>query len=360
MKLLEYEAKQILRRHGAPVPSGIIITQADELKEITLPTVIKAQILKGGRGKAGGVRLVSSQAELRTTVNDLLGKDLLGLNVSALLAETPLDIARELYLSFSVNREKQQIVLAAHRSGGIDIEAASVEAPPLLLTLASHPGQKETEQLLDYFALDDSFTDTLSSLLHYLYEAFVDEDALLLEINPLVVTAQDELVCADAKMEADDAAAFRHPDWHFYDKPKDNQFVVLNEQGNIASMANGAGLAMATMDAVAAAGLTPANFFDVGGGASSEIMAASFKKMAELPNVQAIIINIFGGITRCDDVARAIVNAQQAIDELPPLYIRLTGTNEAEGHRILERHAIKTLPSLEACIAAAKKEIIHA
>ena len=227
----------------------------------------------------------------------------------------------------------------------------------LHVTLTSKNAEEAGERLAEYLDLPaQSFA--LQDLIEHCYDCFIKNDATLLEINPLVLTSDNKLVAGDCKMTLDDAAAFRHPDWQFEDKPTNTNFVVLDEHGTIATIANGAGLAMATVDAVATAGMKPANFLDIGGGASTDSVLAAFERIMEFPSVQAIVINIFAGITRCDEVAKAIIAARQQIDALPPLFIRLAGTNFEAAAELLAKENIAILPTLEECLSAAK-EVAH-
>lgn len=355
MRLLEYEAKQLLCAHGALVPSGQIITDAGDVPKLSLPLVIKTQIPTGGRGKAGGIKKVNTDNQFSEIIERLLSEPVLGYQATTLLAEEALPIKHELYIAIAVDRTTRSLVLLAHTQGGVDIETAAHDSKMLKVTLDSKPNEEIQQQLFDYFKLPENLREQLRSTCHSLWKTCASEDALLVEVNPLVVTDDDQLICADAKIELDDAAAFRH-DWDFEHAPESTQFVVLNEQGTVGSMANGAGLAMATVDAIRSAGAIPANFLDVGGGTNTDGMVAAFKKLSESPNIKAIVVNIFGGITRCNEVADAIVVARKSVPKLPPLFIRLTGTNETEGREILRNAGVPILPDLKSCVDVAAKE----
>jgi len=318
---------------------------------------LKVQIPKGGRGKAGGIKVVNDQTECSRVAGALLGSTILDCEVQTLWLEPALDYERELYLSIVLDRSAMGLVLLAHRSGGVEIEQTASEADPLLrLPLDGEPDEVVAARLREYWVLPEAAAAQLPDLLRGLYEIYVQEDALLLEINPLMLLKDGRLVCADAKVELDDAAAFRHADWKkFETQPASAQFVELDAAGTVASMANGAGLAMATVDAIKTAGAEPANFFDVGGGTNVEGMVRAFQKIAAMPRVKSIVVNIFGGITRCDEVAEAIVEAQKRCPDLPELFIRLTGTNETEGKAILESAGMPLYPTLAACVAEAVK-----
>ncbi|HMI09812.1 MAG TPA: ATP-grasp domain-containing protein [Candidatus Saccharimonadales bacterium] len=349
MKLLEYEAKNILRIGDISVPTSTLIKSTGDM--VDLPTVLKSQVPVGGRGKLGGVVVVEDTAALNKAVDSLFNLDIKGYKPNTILAEEKLDIAAEHYVSLLVDRSSASIRLVAHKNGGIEVEDNSTE-DFLNLPIDNTNVDDRADKLAAYLGYDVLL---IKPLLVKLYSTFIKNDVLLLEINPLVYTKNGDLVCGDCKMELDDAAAFRHPDWNFEEKPSDANFVVLNKKGTIATIANGAGLAMATVDAVAARGMTPANFLDIGGGANTESVLKAFRKIVEFENIQAIVINIFAGITRCDEVARAIIAAKEQIDTLPPLFIRLAGTNFEEAVTLLEAQNIATLPTLEKCLSAAKE-----
>jgi succinyl-CoA synthetase beta subunit len=360
MKLLEYEAKQLLASYGLPVPAGQVLRRDADRLDVPLPVAVKAQIPVGGRGKAGGVRLVAAQAEFEAARRALLGSELLGYKVGSVLAEELVEPARELYLAVAIDRSRQAIVLLAHHSGGVEINrAVEVRGQALKLVLKGKPGPATVKRAGEYLALPPAATKQLGQIVTALWEAFVREDAVLVEVNPLMLTADGRLVCADAKVELDDAAAFRHASWGYETPPASAQFVVLSADGTIASLANGAGLAMATNDAIKAAGQEPANFFDVGGGTNAADMTRGFDRIRALPRVRAIVVNIFGGITRCDEVAEAILAARAAHDETPPLFIRLAGTNAEAGLEMLRSAGVETLPSLGACVERAARQASH-
>lgn len=347
MRLLEYEAKSILSRYDIPVPNGQVI--GDSGADISLPAVLKSQVPVGGRGKAGGIRLVSTQSDATAATDEILNLSIKGHTPTVLLAEEPLDIAREMYLSLLINRDQSSIELVAHHDGGVEIESHDTSEfyrYPLSHDLIDDVGQS----LSDFLDLNEH-ANTLTDIVTRLYDCFTSEDITLLEINPLVLTTDNELVAADCKMELDDDAAWRH-NWQFEDSPSDANFVTLDADGTVATIANGAGLAMATMDAVATAGYRPANFLDIGGGATPETIAASFRQIMAFPHVRAIVINIFGGIVQCDTVARSIITARQSIDNLPELYIRLSGTNADIAAELLAEHSITLYPTLHDALEA--------
>jgi len=345
MKLLEYEAKAILTSFDIPIPRSSIITNLDN--PIEVPTVLKSQVPVGGRGKAGGVRLVEKSEEVSTAAREILSLAIKGHTPKVLLAEEPLSIRHEYYLSLIINKSAGIIELMAHKDGGVEIEEQSdFKRWPIDEKNAANVAA----ELADYYDLTD--VENLSILLTNLYRCFTESDATLLEINPLILTVDSKLIAGDCKMTLDDAARFRHSEWDFEDAPANANFVTLDPKGSVATIANGAGLAMATVDAVADACFTPANFLDVGGGANEASVLAAFEKIMEYPNVSAIVINIFAGITRCDEVAKAIISAKNQIHDLPKLYIRLAGTNYEAADDLLTRAGIPLLPSLADCLVA--------
>lgn len=352
MNLLEYEAKAILGKCGIPIPKSHTIHSDNENPDT--PIVLKSQVHTGGRGKAGGIRIMKTGDDIAAAVQELFDLEIKGEKPSVLLAEELLDISHEYYLSLVINRAEGSVELVAHRDGGIEIESQPHDA--FFRRLIS---QKTVEgvgdALADYFDLSDK-AFALQDLVDNLYKCFVTEDTTLLEINPLVLTTDGKLVAGDCKMALDDDAMFRHPDRSFVEKPADSNFVTLDPQGTVATIANGAGLAMATVDAVYAAGLTPANFLDIGGNATVESMVASFRQIANFPHVNAIIINVFGGIVRCDEVARAIIAARKQVPNLPALYVRLTGTNSDAAEELLGAEGLTLYETLADCL----KGVIHA
>lgn len=348
MKLLEYEAKAILKSAGIPIPLGVVVNEATNIQT---PIVIKSQVPVGGRGKAGGVRLIENEDQLETAISEILSLEIKGFKPKVLLAEQKIDIVREHYLSLLIDRETATIRLIAHKNGGIEVEDNN-KAGFLNITIDETTIESAATQLVNHLGYDDH---SLHPLLQKLYAVFIASDATLLEINPLIYTKSKAFICGDCKMELDDAAVFRHPEWSFEDTPSNANFVTLDPGGTVATIANGAGLAMATVDAVSASGIKPANFLDIGGGANTESVLAAFNKIMEFPNIHAIVINIFAGITRCDEVAKAIIAAKKQIDGLPPLFIRLAGTNFEEAVTLLASENIPTLATLEECLTAAKE-----
>ncbi|MFZ2545290.1 MAG: ATP-grasp domain-containing protein [Candidatus Saccharimonadales bacterium] len=352
MKLLEYEAKKILAVNRVVVPKSFIAVSEPAF----LPVVLKSQVPIGGRGKAGGIVIAKTNQEYRDALTALKKLDIKGFIPKTLLAEKLLDIDRELYLSYLIDRKTATITIMAHSNGGVEVED-NPEDSYFRIGVESWElgvGEKIGEQLAEYYDIPGQ-TFALQDLVEKLYKTFVKEDMTLLEINPLVLTKDGELIAGDAKVVLDDSASFRHPEWHFETEKAETNFVTLDPQGTVATVANGAGLAMATVDAVADAGLTPANFLDIGGGANEASIMEAFKRIMEYPNINVIIINIFAGITRCDEVARAIISAKKQLPNLPTLNIRLAGTNYEQAEKLLSEQEIGIHVSLKDAIKRAKE-----
>ncbi len=353
MRLLEYEAKTILKQSGLNVPEFIVVRPNKEiLQTIEFPLVVKSQVPVGGRGKAGGVKVVETHEAFLETLERLSLLEIKGHLPSVLIAEQMLDIAEEHYISLIIDRETSSVQLMVNAAGGMEVES---QTGFYRIDISLETVADRAARVAELF--EEANVKSIETLLRALHECFVSNDATLLEVNPLVKTAEGSYICADAKMELDDAAAFRHKNWDFEDKPKDVNFVTLDVSGEVATIANGAGLAMATVDAVATYDMKPANFLDVGGGANKESVLAAFERIMEYPNIKAIVINIFAGITRCDEVARAIIAARQEISDLPPLFIRLAGTNFEAAAELLKPEDIPLQSTLEECLAAAKQEV---
>ncbi len=354
VKLLEYEAKRILKAGSIPIPKSYI---PDPNEPQFLPAVIKSQVPTGGRGKAGGVVVVNTEDEYKSALGKISKLEIKGFLPKTLLAEEALAIDRELYLSLLIDKPSASIMVMANSNGGVEVEENSEDSYWKQSITGKSDFDAIGQSLADYYDLPDK-TFVLQDLVEKLYHCLVTNDALLLEINPLVITKDGQVVAGDCKMELDDAAAFRHPDWDFEAEKTESNFVTLDEKGTVATVANGAGLAMATVDAVADAGLVPANFLDIGGGANEASVLAAFKRLMEYEGLKVIIINIFAGITRCDEVAKAIIAARDQMPSLPPLAVRLAGTNYEQAAELLTDHGIAIQPSLADAITAAKKEII--
>lgn len=337
MQLLEYQAKELLKNAGAPVPTGTLIDARRPIDEVRLPVVVKSQVPVGGRGKLGGIRLANSASELNDAINTIAALDIKGYVPNTLLLEEAIDIERELYLALRINRDLRRVEWLASRGGGVEIESNAEQVVTLPFRAES-----SGETLSQVLGVE---VEKLMTFLTSLERCFFDNDLVLLEINPLVITSSDELVCADAKAVVDDNSRFRHDN---FDWPEPEHIKPLG--GTIGVIANGAGMAMSTMDTIFAAGARPANFLDIGGGTGEDVFVKNLKDITELPGVTSIIVNIFAGITRCDDIARGIIAAKKQIPGLVPLFIRLEGTNRDEAAALLKDTGIELQPSLKSCI----------
>ena len=385
MNIHEHQAKEILKEFGAPVSTGVVITSINEISEKikklkSKQFVLKAQIHAGGRGKAGGVKLIKNINELEKEAEEMMGKILVthqtgeqGKEVKRLYIEEASDISKEFYLSCLIDRETSKIAFISSTEGGMDIEKVASETPDKIITnkidFKNHgPDQEEINKIISIFKLNEDQKKSASRLVKSLYEITVNKDASLIEINPLIITKSGELICLDAKMNFDDNAIFRRPeilklrDLNEEDPAEieaskhDLAYIKLN--GSIGCMVNGAGLAMATMDIIKLYGKEPANFLDVGGGASKEKVAAAFKLILSDKNVKGILINIFGGIMRCDVLAQGVLDAAKEINLSVPLVVRLAGTNFEKGKEILEKSNLKILSATDLNDAA--KTIVEA
>lgn len=352
MKLLEYEAKRILREYNIPTPTEVALISSGESCRInaSYPLIVKSQVPVGGRGKAGGILPVEDGVKLDEAVNKVASTGIKGHLPNKLLIEQSLDVDRELYLSLIINSNTASIDTIAHPSGGVDVESqtqfSNINTDKSFRVMG--------ENLAEIYKLE-SHAFALADLIENLYRCFVKNDMTLLEINPLILTKQGNLVAGDCKVTLDDNALFRHPEWNFEDKPTDTNFVRLDPEGTVATIANGAGLAMATIDAIKSTGLSLANFLDIGGRATTDDVIKSLSLITQFPNIEAIIINIFGGIIRCDDIARAIIQAKERFKHLPTLYIRLSGAGSDEAVNILNAENIITYPDLSSCIQGVKR-----
>jgi len=362
MKIHEYQAKSILARHGVPVPRGETLTSASEAAAVarrlgTKVVVVKAQIHAGGRGKGGGVKLARSPEDAEKLTKGMLGMTLVthqtgpeGRVVGRVLIEEGLQMQRELYLSIVLDRAAGKPVMMASAAGGMDIEEVAASTPEKIARVYIEPGVGmvpfEARQLGFAIGLDGAEVNKFVKVATSLYEAYLATDASLLEINPLVVTASGDLLALDAKMNFDDNALYRHPDIKdLRDLSEEDPLEIeaskfslnyIHLDGNIGCMVNGAGLAMATMDIIKLAGGEPANFLDVGGGANAEQIRNAFKILMSDANVKAVLINIFGGILRCDVLAQGVIAAVKELGVPVPIVIRMEGTNVEEGKRLLK------------------------
>lgn len=352
MNLLEYEAKQLLREAGIPVPKGLIVS-GNDVADIALPAVLKSQVPTGGRGKLGGITIVDNIDDIQSTLDTLFNHSIKGYLPQTILAEEKLAIKQEFYLSVLVDRSSSSIQLVAHPHGGVEVEENSPDEF-LRVRLTPENTMVVGEQLAElYDTPEQAFV--LQDLAKQLYRCMTKHDMTLLEINPLVLTEDGKLIAGDCKITLDASAAFRHPEWNFEQRPAETNFVTLDIHGKVATIANGAGLAMATVDAVADYGMKPANFLDIGGGATTASVMRAFTRILEYPDVRVIIINIFAGITRCDEIAKAIIQATSQFSSLPPLCIRLSGTNYEQAAELLTAEQINLLPTLEDCLNVAKE-----
>lgn len=355
MKVHEYQAKSFFGQYGLPVDKSILAHTVDEAVEAYRQlglqrVVVKAQVHIGGRGKAGGVKLAKSEDEVRQYASDILGMNIKGLTVDRVLIGEAIDIASEYYVSILIERKTKSPILMLSREGGMDIEKVAHDTPEKIIKIAIDPivGLPVYKAREAAFALFDDMAQVKQAipLFQNLYKLFIDKDAKLAEINPLVVDTDGNLKAIDAKMTFDDNALFRHPDVAALNEPteeekkelyaKEKGFSYVNLGGNIGCMVNGAGLAMATMDMIKLYGGEPANFLDIGGSSNPQKIIEAMKLLLGDKHVKVVLVNIFGGITRCDDVAKGLIEAFKELDTDIPIVIRLTGTNEAEGRALLE------------------------
>jgi succinyl-CoA synthetase beta subunit len=380
MKIHEYQAKELFRNNGVPVPEGRVAFDSDEAVSAAetlgaYPVVVKAQIHAGGRGKGGGVKLAHSAEEVRSVADDIIGMNLVthqtgpeGREVKKVLVEQGLNIAKELYLSIIPDRDTAMMVIMASEAGGMDIEAVAEETPEKIIKVYVDPlagiNPYHCREAAFGLNLPASVIKPFSQMLVKLYKLAVAYDCSLVEINPLVITAEETMIALDAKISIDDNALFRHKDiLEYRDLNEEDPLEVeasnynlnyINLDGNVGNMVNGAGLAMATMDIIKLAGAEPANFLDVGGGASAEMVENGFRIILSDPNVKGILINIFGGILRCDVLAEGVVQAAQKTNINVPVVVRMEGTNVEEGRRILADSGLNLTTAVDLKDAAAK------
>ncbi len=381
MNIHEHQAKEILKEFGAPVSNGVVIFSIDEIKKKVIKLkskefVLKAQIHAGGRGKAGGVKLIKDFKELEIEAKKMMGKTLIthqtgpeGKEVKRLYIEEASKISKEFYLSCVVDRETSKVAFISSTEGGMDIEKVAKENPNKIITnkidfKEEGPNENEIDKIISIFNFNNEQIITAKKLVKSLFKILIQKDASLIEINPLIITQDNKVLCLDAKMNFDDNAMFRRPeilklrDLNEEDPAEieaskfDLAYIKLN--GSIGCMVNGAGLAMATMDIIKLYGKEPANFLDVGGGASKEKVTAAFKLILADKNVKGILINIFGGIMRCDVLAQGVVDAANQVKLSVPLVVRLAGTNFKEGEKILQKSNLKILSASDLNDAAKK------
>ena len=384
MNIHEHQAKEILKKYGAVVPHGFFAFSVEELVEKakslkTEKLVLKAQIHAGGRGKAGGVKILNTIEELSKAAKELLGKKLVtpqtgpqGRLVKRLYVESSSKIDKEFYLSCLVDRASSKIAFISSDQGGMDIEEVAKNNPTKIITtkvnLEDQISDEDCYKIIKIFNLEDSAKKQSIDLIKSIYKMFIDTDANLVEINPLILTKDKKIVCLDAKMNFDDNALFRNPDiLNLRDVNEEEETEIeaskhdlayIKLDGSIGCMVNGAGLAMATMDIIKLYGEEPANFLDVGGGASKEKVSAAFKIILSDKNVKGILINIFGGIMRCDVLAQGVVDAAKEIKIEVPLVVRLAGTKFEEGKKILDNSGLKIIS--ESDLSDAAKKVVEA
>ena len=384
MNIHEYQAKEILKEFGAPVSKGFALFSLNEIDEkIKLLNsenfVVKAQIHAGGRGKGGGVKLVKNLEELKSETKKMLGMNLVthqtgkgGKEVKTIYVEEASDISKEFYLSCLVDRASSKIAFISSTEGGMDIENVASVTPEKIITtkidFKENIEKNEIEKIIKPFNFNNEQALTAQKLVKALYKILIEKDATLIEINPLIITKDQRIVCLDAKMNFDDNALFRRPEiFQLRDLNEEepaeieaskNDLAYIKLNGSIGCMVNGAGLAMATMDIIKLYGQEPANFLDVGGGASKEKVSAAFKLILSDKNVKGILINIFGGIMRCDVIAQGVLDAAKETNLDVPLVVRLAGTNQKEGKEILDKSGLKILSAIDLNDAA--KKIVEA
>jgi succinyl-CoA synthetase beta subunit len=369
VKLLEYQAKEVLASLGIAIPPGRVAHTPDEAAAACAelgPVAVKAQVPVGGRGKAGGIKLASSPEEARAAAEQIIGMDIKGFKVPLVYCESALDIAREIYLGFTVDRDARANILMLSAKGGMDIEQVADESPQSIARLYPNPWRGpldfELNQLV-YEAGLGELARPLGALLKKLYRAIPELDAVTAEINPLVVTKKGDIVAGDAKLETDENAAWRHQDIEqrygsvlegdpYEVEAKKRKLTYVSLDGEVGIIGNGAGLCMSTLDLVQRAGGRSANFCDIGGGAKAEVVENALFVILMNPRVKGVLINVFGGITRGDEVARGIVTARDRLQMKVPLVVRLSGTREEEGREILLKNGIE--PGANAWEAAQK------
>ena len=375
MDLFEYQGKQFFASFGIPVSAGDVVTTVDDAVAVAerignYPVVVKAQVQVGGRGKAGGIKLADNADEVREHATNILGMDIKGHTVERVWIEEASDIAEEYYASFTLDRSAKQHLGMLSAQGGVEIEAIAESDPDAIAKIHIDPVDGLTEDVarrwVEEAALNPAATDGAVEILMKLYRAYVDGDADLVEINPLILKPTGEVHALDAKVTLDNNAAFRH-EWDEYEATQERdereaaahakglQYVGLD--GSVGIIANGAGLAMSTLDVVNQVGGTPANFLDIGGGANADVMAGALEVINNDPSVRSIFINIFGGITRGEEVANGIVEALGRVQINSPIVIRLDGTNAEEGRAILEPHLSDALQMQPTMLEAARTAV---
>ena len=375
MDLLEYQGKQLFARHGIPVPSGKPATTVDEAvaaaEEIGYPCVVKAQVQIGGRGKLGGIKIANSADEAREHAGNILGMDIRGLTVKELWIEEASDIAAEYYASIVFDRSAKASLIMLSTKGGMDIEAVAEEDPTAIAKLHVDPllgfQAFHGRRLAFEAGVAEDVIRPIGAMLEKLYSAYVAEEALLVEVNPLIITSDREVRALDAKVTLDGNSMFRHPDNAELSDPskddpqekmaKERGLTYVKLDGNVGILGNGAGLVMSTLDVVAQAGGSPANFLDAGGGSKAEAITAAVEVILSDPKVTAVLFNIFGGITRCDEVAKGLIEAFEQIEPEVPFVVRLDGTNDVEGRKLLADADLPNVHPASTMLEAAQKVV---
>lgn len=376
MNLHEYQSKRVFARYGIPIPKGDVASTPTEAREIAGKlggkVVVKSQVLVGGRGKAGGIKLAVDKDDAEAKADAILGMVIKGLTVTKVLVDEAADIKDEIYLGLVIDRARRRVVMMGSSEGGVDIEEVAANTPEKIIQVAIDPcigiRPYQVMDLATALGIPRDLTRSFTQIATGLYQAFVESDASLAEINPLVVTGDGKLLAVDGKMSIDDNALYRQKTLaELRDPVEDDPYEAearrfglsyVKLDGDIGCMVNGAGLSMATMDMIKLYGGAPANFLDIGGGATAERVAAALRIILSDHNVSTVLINIFGGITRCDEVARGIVAALGEVGTMCPMVVRLVGTNEAEGRAILANAKMETAATLaeaaQKAVAAAK------
>ena len=380
MNIHEHQAKELLKSYGIPVPKGFVIFNQSEIKQKLKniekkSMVVKAQIHAGGRGKAGGIKIVQDYSHLEEEIKKMFGKKLIthqtgkqGKEVKRIYIEEISKIEKEFYLSCLVDRTSSKIAFISSSEGGMDIEKVAKNDPDKIITvklnLSKSVEESEVEKIIKPFSLSEKLKKQAFNLIQSIYKFLIEKDANLIEINPLILTKEENLLCLDAKISFDDNALYRHSEIISLKDPNEEDpieteaskynLAYIKLDGKIGCMVNGAGLAMATMDIIKLYGSEPANFLDVGGGASKEKVSAAFKIILSDKNVKGILINIFGGIMRCDVLAHGVIEAAQETNLSLPLVVRLAGTNAELGKKILRESSLKIIPANNLSDAATK------
>jgi succinyl-CoA synthetase beta subunit len=375
MDLLEYQGKQLFARHGVPVPAGSPATTVEEAvaaaDEIGYPCVVKAQVQIGGRGKAGGIKVAKDRTEAEAHAEAILGMDIRGLTVHEVWIEAASDIAAEYYASIVFDRAAKRPLVMLSTQGGMDIEEVAASDPAAIARLHVDPllGFQDfhARKLAFGAGVDGDVVRPLGSLLTKLYDAFVGEEAMLVEVNPLIVTGDRQVMALDAKVTLDDSSLFRHAGNAALRATKDEDpqeqmarergLTYVKLEGNVGILGNGAGLVMSTLDVVAQAGGSPANFLDAGGGSKAEAITSAVEVILSNPNVTAVLFNIFGGITRCDEVAKGLIEAFEQINPSVPFVVRLDGTNDKEGRELLAQANLPNVHTESTMLGAAERVV---